>query len=264
MYVKNLIPIKDATFPEMPYSPAISQMHVDELDCLVLSKNGYYELLITELIKNEVSSGDIVLDIGANIGYYTLIFSKLVGNRGMVYAIEPEPKNLELLYENIKMNSRNNIKVIPKAISDKDKLTRLYLHPQNIGDHRLYDSGDQRNYVEVESITLNYYFNYMIMDRHVDFIKMDIQGSEFNAFIGMSKIIRANPSLKLITEYSPSMIEKSGADPKDFLLMLKDSNFEIYNIDEVENKIYRVRISELLDRYPVEMDDETDLYCIRK
>ena len=263
MLLKNLIPNKNRFSDSPLYAPLIPKIYTDELDCLQLAKNGYYELLMTELMKNEVKPNDIVIDIGANIGYHTLIFSSLVGDNGFVYSIEPEPRNLELLYRNVRENNCKNVNIIPKAASNEDRFSKLYLHPDNIGDHRLYKFDNSYDFIMVEAVRLNSYFNYTSISRHVDFIKMDIQGSEFKAFLGMDKIIRANPDIKLITEFYPSALYENGVEPIEYLELLTQWEFDIYNIDEINNNIYKISISELLARYPVGSILETDLYCIR-
>jgi len=71
-----------------------NRLFLDVEDALFLSVNGLHEKTETELIKKEIKKGDFVIDIGANIGYYTLLFAKLVGSSGHVLAFEPESKKL--------------------------------------------------------------------------------------------------------------------------------------------------------------------------
>src|SRR3990172_1939329 len=73
------------------------KMYLGPKDSLNLSINGVYEDVETEFVKKIIHEGDIVLDIGANIGYYSLIFAKLVGKLGKVFSFEPEPYNFSLL-----------------------------------------------------------------------------------------------------------------------------------------------------------------------
>lgn len=81
---------------------------------------GIREPLSTEFFKGEIKEGDICIDIGANIGYYALLESRLVGKNGKVYAIEPVPKNTNLLKRNIEINNYSNIEVFQIAIGDKN------------------------------------------------------------------------------------------------------------------------------------------------
>ena len=90
--------------------------------------DGVNEKYETELFKKMVQDGMVVVDIGANIGYYTLIAAKLVGNKGIVYAFEPEPSNYELLCQNIAINGYTNVVPIEKAVSKTSGKTKLYVN----------------------------------------------------------------------------------------------------------------------------------------
>ncbi len=91
-----------------------SKMFLDPGDSLNLSINGVYGELDTQIIREQIKEGDIVIDVGANIGYYTLIFAQLVGKTGKVFAFEPEPKNFEILKKNIEINNYGNVTVEKK------------------------------------------------------------------------------------------------------------------------------------------------------
>src|SRR2546422_5286600 len=103
------------------------RMHLDRRDILNLSVDGIYEPLVTELIQNEVKTGDVVLDIGAHIGYYTLMFAELVGPHGKVFAFEPVPSNFALLQKNVQFNGYHSVALIQKAVSDKEGKAVIYL-----------------------------------------------------------------------------------------------------------------------------------------
>src|SRR3989344_942009 len=148
------------------------KMYLDEDDSLRLSIFGVYEPSQTELIKQEVKEGDTVLDIGANIGYYTLIFAKLVGPRGKVYAFEPDPKNFSLLKKNIKINSYDNVVLINKAISDKTEKIKLYFSSNNKASHTIYGSEKNTNFVTIDSIKLDDYFK--TNEQDISFVKIDV------------------------------------------------------------------------------------------
>src|SRR6185369_10140974 len=147
------------------------RMWLDDKDSLELATREIYEPMETRLFKREIKPGQTVLDIGANIGYYTLIAAKLVGPTGKVYAFEPDPANFRLLKKNVEGNGHTNVVLVDCAVSDKDQKVRLYLNPSNKGDHRIYDSKDGRSSIAARTIRLDEFF--IKMDKKVHFIKMD-------------------------------------------------------------------------------------------
>ena len=90
------------------------KLFLDSEDFSFLSITSEYEGNETELVKREIKEGDLVIDVGANIGYYTLIFAKLVGEKGKVYAFEPEPRSFKLLKKNVEENKYQNIMMVPQ------------------------------------------------------------------------------------------------------------------------------------------------------
>lgn len=207
------------------------KMYLDDKDSLgLLSNNGIFEEQEVAVVKEQVKSGDTVLDIGANIGYYTLIFAKLVGKQGKVFAFEPEPDNFALLQKNIEINGYSNIVLIPKAVSDKNEIIKLYLCEKNKGMHRAYNSIFCNKYIEIESIRIDDYFQQN--NQTIDFIKMDIEGYEYTALQGMLNILRNNKNIKILTEFSPAASLENGIDLTLYVQLLTELGFTIYAIEE--------------------------------
>jgi len=220
------------------------RMFLDSKDSLRLSIFPY-EPFQTELAKKEIKKGDTVLDIGANIGYYALIFAKLVGEEGKIFAFEPDPDNFALLKKNVEINGYRNVILVPKAVTNKTGKIRLYLSDYNKGDHRIYDSHDGRNSTEIEAIRLDDYFkNY---NGRIDFIKMDIQGAEGGVIQGMPLLLQKTKNLKIATEFWPAGLKRFGIQPEGYLKLLLKRGFKLYHIDEQEKKIEPVNIRKLLD-----------------
>lgn len=229
-------------------------MFLDDKDSLDLSIYNVYEPLETEFLKKEVKSGDVVLDIGANIGYYTLIFARAVGQGGMVYAFEPNPTNFSLLKKNIEINGYTNVVLIQKAVSNTTGKLKLYLSETNKGDHRIYDSGEERVSLEVECVAIDDYF--ANCRKRIDLIKMDVQGSEGLVIKSMPALLQKD--IKIISEYWPEGLKKTGIDPIAYLQMLQDYGFELYEIIEKEKKIKKKSISDL------SRVTQTNIFCIKK
>ena len=152
----------------------------------------------------------------------------MVGQNGKVFAFEPEKKNYSICKNILKINKNRNILLINKAISNNNNGIKLFLSENNPSDHRTYETGENRKFVEIESVTLDSFLK--PYNHKVDFIKMDIQGFEGNAIKGMEDILSKNPGLKIITEFWAYGLEKAGTVPQHFLEKLKSFGFEFYLI----------------------------------
>lgn len=168
LYKNFLLPI-----PEMVETADHIKMYINPQDrCLSYSLlfKGIYEEVQTKLFTRVVKKGDIVIDIGANIGYYSLLASKLVGEEGKVYAFEPEPKNFGLLKRNIELNGARNIIPVQAIVADRAGRGKLFLCNHNPGGHSTVIKSKQ--FIEVESVRLNDF----LFDKRCDVVKMDIEG----------------------------------------------------------------------------------------
>jgi len=234
-------------------------MLLDSKDSLSLSVFKTFEPLETEVVKKEIKEGDVAVDIGANIGYYTLIFAKLVGKKGLVYAFEPDLDNFEILKKNIKLNNYNNVILINKAVSNKNGKLKLYLSEKNLADHYSFDSNDGRKSIDVDCVSIDEYFR----DIKIDFIKMDIQGYEYIVFDGMRETLKNNNDLKIVTEFYPMGIFLSGRNSKNYLKALLSYGFNITNINEEDNKIEELDINKVLKKYNIKEKNFTNFLCKR-
>ena len=202
--------------------------------------NLIHEKSTTNLFKKVVKEGDVVVDLGANIGYFTLLVASLVGKKGKVYSFEPEPRNYDYLVKNIELNSYNNVFAIQKAVSDKNAKTKLFICPYDTGHHTIKQYEGIRDYkpefltkeekfIEIETITLDDFFK--DKERLIDVIKMDVEGAEMLALSGMDKIIRKNKNLKMFVEFFPLLIRKMGSSPEEFIRkLLEDYRFSVFVI----------------------------------
>ena len=211
------------------------KLFLDANDSLRLSINGTYSEFETNFMKSMIKKESVVLDLGANIGYYTLMFAKLVGKNGKVFAFEPDPTNFKLLKKNVKVNGYKNVVLVNKAISNKNGKLKLFLGGTNFAGHRIYDSKDGRKFIEIHSVRLDDYFKNKC--NKVDFIKMDIEGSEFLAVNGMHNLLNENQKIKIISEFSPKGIVMSGFEPIDYLKSLINLGFKLSEVNETKAKI---------------------------
>lgn len=238
------------------------RMWLDDRDTLQLAVNQVYEPVETTLLKEQLKAGQTFVDVGANIGYYTLLAARIVGPQGRVYAFEPDAANFKLLEKNTAANGHGNVTAVNKALSNKTGTARLYLNPVNRGDHRIYDSNDGRPSVGIETVTLDRFFEKL--DKQVHFIKMDVQGAEAAALGGMKGLIRKNKGLKLVTEFSPGSLKAFGVDPKKYLRDLEALDFRFQEISEKHKTVKPVTPAQLLKRHWGGSEDYTNLFCIKK
>ena len=236
-------------------------MILDDQDSLAISLNGIYERQETGFVENEIKPGQTVVDIRAHIGYYSLIFAKLVGPHGKVYAFEPDPSNFSILQKNIELNSYGNIVAINKAVTEETEIQKLYLSNGSVGDHKTYDSGEGREILEIDGVALDKFLKGVT----VDFIKMDIQGAEGGALKGMTTLIQRSSSIKIITEFWPAAIKKYGMEPVTYLELLQQLGFKLYNLNRKSRRLEEVTSNqELLSMYTLENNRYTNVVGVKK
>ncbi len=203
----------------------------DRVHCETLYTRGIWEKDVTAYLMKLLERGMVVVDIGANVGYYTLLAAEKVGDHGKVFAFEPEPSRYALLEKNVGVNDFKNVLLVQKAVSNKPGAARLYLDPRhNPGDHRLFDSFDGRESVAVETTSLDDFFKDKSHFIHV--IKMDIQGAEMAALEGMADTIKRHHDLTLITEFWPDGMKAFGFSPTEFLSTLIGHGFHLYILND--------------------------------
>ena len=248
-------------------SPVVDDVHghrmfVDEKDSMGLSIDAAFEPLETRFCSAAAKRGGVVVDIGANIGYYTLLFARQVGPSGRVFAFEPDADNFRLLSANVSANHYTNVTAVQAAVSDRDERLDLYRNEANRMDHQTYDAGEGWQHVSVAAIRLDDYF--AADSRRVDLIKMDIQGSEPRALSGMIGLRTRNRDVVFVTEFWPWGLRRAGHDPAVFLARLGELGFALSEIDERKKRVVGTTPAALLDA--LDEHDKwaaTNLVCTR-
>lgn len=149
--------------------------------------------------------GDIVVDVGAHIGRYTLIAAKRVGLNGKVVAIEANPDNFEMLNSNVKLNQLTNVTNLNYAVYSQETKIKLYLAGEGSGQ-TMYNTimtgranEGKEKYVEIEANTLDYLLQSQRITE-VNWIKIDVEGAELEVLKGASKIISHSNDISLLIE----------------------------------------------------------------
>lgn len=229
----------------------------DRVVCETLYTRGIWEASVTRAFRNLLRSGMVVVDLGANVGYYTLLAAEIVGRTGRVFAFEPDPFCFGLLQKNVAINRCANVITVNKAVSDRRGMGWLFVEEKNKGGHMLRASGEAGRSIPVEVTSLDDYFRDGATRIHL--IKIDIQGAEMAALRGMKKIIEANEDLAVLVEFWPAGIERFGDAPADFVRLLLEYGFRLHGIRPDEGGLECIDASALLDR----REGETHLLCER-
>ena len=208
------------------------KMYLDPRDRVITTKiiaEGIWEADQTDLFLRIVKPGDVVVDAGANVGYYTLLASRLVGDEGKVYAFEPEPECFALLQKNVRLNGLTNVVLEQKALSNRKGVIKLYIAELNQGDHRIYQpEGESRPSVEIEAVRLDEYFKGR--GRRIDVLKMDTQGAEGLILEGLTGLLEGqSDGPAIFMEFWPNALQKMGTDSGDLLKMLQSYHYQIYD-----------------------------------
>jgi len=226
-------------------------LQLDRDDSLSLRiSGGIHQPLLTSLLPKLVKPGNTVIDVGAHIGYFTLQFSELAGEKGTIVALEPTPVTFRILRDNCA--GRKNILLSQTAASDKTSVAQLYLCKDNIGDNHLWQEGE-RNWLAVQTVKLD---DALAHFDKIDLLKIDTQGWE--GFVLEGCVDRVLPATrKIVLEFWPTGLTRAGYEPVKLLRLLEAYGFILYEIDEINNRLTTASIPHLLETFKVKQDAST-------
>ena len=212
---------------------------------------GYMDLLDHEPLTRRALAdllrpGAAFLDVGANVGYYTLLAAGRVGPRGQVHAVECSAKNLAVLSENVRNNNLHNVKIHPFAASSQRGLLTLSVSPVGLSTFRpnsrwlkVEGLGEQ---VTVPCVPLD-----EIVRGTVDVAKIDAEGAELEVLQGMSRILAENEYISIVVEWAPPMLAEANKDPMALPRYLQAAGFtKITVVDQLSNR--RIALDEAIKR----------------
>jgi FkbM family methyltransferase len=222
---------------------------------------GVYGELDTEIVKREINEGDIVVDVGASIGYFTLIFARAVGPKGQVFAFEPRPERFELLKKNIEINGYQNVTIENSAVMEQSGESDFYYSKNEKTGFKLEVSEEQKNIISekgsAKTVRLDDYFKEKNLQNKIKFIKSDVDGPEFAVLKSAGSILE-NKSLKIFFEWDYEYIKIAGDDPEEILELLYKNGFKIYSPDFKNNKYSLIDKNRLLNFKTI---DTVNLLC---
>lgn len=199
--------------------------------------DGLWEAHVTDWFQRSVQPGQVFVDVGANVGYFTLLGASLVGPQGRCVAVEAHPRLAELLQRNVVMNGVYGY-VTTWHRAAWSEVTDLKLHVRShfagsssagsIGPESLARLGDTEEIVDVHAVPLD---DLLADLPRVDVIKIDVEGAEVHAVTGLRRTLEANPRITVVFEWAPALIECVGDAPEDLVDLLAGSGFGFWSIE---------------------------------
>lgn len=192
-----------------------------------------FESLTISLIKKYVKKGDIVLDIGANIGMYSILISRIIGHTGKVYAFEPDPTTAYYLKENLRLNNCLNVVVLQLALSEENG--KIILNkPEGSGDSFNYISKTETENQSNDSIGAIRLDDFLEANKigRIDFVKMDIEGAELLCMKGAKEIMLAKLKPVIVTEVFEPWCNRFDYTSFELLSFISRYGYRITNYDD--------------------------------
>ena len=244
MIDKNLIDKNKVTLQiaDLPFTLELQTHGESDLVSRIILQDKIWEAFETKLVIENLHDDAVFIDVGANIGYYSVISSKCVGNNGKVFAFEPEQKNFQLLEQNIKLNALNNVQCFQAGLGKRNHEIDFFINTENRGDHRAFNKEKNREKTSINILV----GDEVLQNKKVDFIKIDTQGYELAILQGFQNTIAANQQyLKMIIEFWPFALKENGHSADELLNELARYDFEIYIIDHIHHQLVKTDIETL-------------------
>jgi FkbM family methyltransferase len=194
-----------------------------------LYERGMTEDEETRWLTNVLRPGMTVVDVGANIGYYSVLAAQQVGASGRVLAFEPDPRNYQLLLENIALNNAANVLAFNTALGERKGGAKLRLSPDNHGDHRLWASSTACNGREEVDVSVERLED-VLVDHDVgtiDLMKVDVQGYEYHVQSGMASLLASGKVHAILSEFWPDGIDSAGGSAHGYLVRFLSSGYTL-------------------------------------
>lgn len=238
IYIKNIYTILFTLFFPKGVFKKINFLNISFL-IKVKPKNGTVDNVILwegvldgdhlKKIKENLSEGDIFIDIGANIGQYSLFASKCVGDRGKVFAFEPVKDIFDQFIESINKNNIHNIIAYRKGVGEKRGCIYINKQKGNAGGSTFVDLGWKKD-TEKEKIELISLDDFLKEEKAINFVKIGVEGFEYEVLKGMINIIKKIKP-KILIEYSPHIYKLHNKNNSELIIdFLLENNYNIIDI----------------------------------
>ncbi|MBY7738396.1 FkbM family methyltransferase [Paenibacillus polymyxa] len=219
--------------------------------------DGVLESPLTRFFAKNVKKGDCVIDVGANIGYFSVLLGHLVGSQGKVYSFEANKYMYEYLLDNLSINYlHDRCETFNLAVYSEDTHIPFYVSKKYMGNSSIHPPSSEykKHYkeniekIEIATIVLDEFFQ---SQKKIDYLKIDIEGGEYNAFLGMDNLMKSNIVNTVIFELNKGMLQSDWEPFTDMILNWGIIGKKFYGLSD-EGDLTAIEIRDLLKResYP--------------
>jgi FkbM family methyltransferase len=189
----------------------------------------------------------VVVDVGANIGIYTLYAARLLAGKGKVHSFEPTPRTWQILRDNVQVNGFLELGLIELhecAVSDRAGTAGFFIFRSDSGHNTLFEEGQSGERIEVSTVALD---EALRDEARVDIVKIDAEGAEPFILRGMRGVIERSPGIRILMEFAPAHLRRAGIDPAGFLDEIAALGFTFRRIHDETGEPLVVSRDQLVD-----------------
>jgi FkbM family methyltransferase len=202
-----------------------------------IRRDGCWEPYETALLLELLRPGQVFVDVGANIGYFSVIAASVVGQAGAVFAFEPGRDNAELLRANAALNDCPDVVTVVQAGLALDAgRGQLFLSEDNAGDHRVFASQPGRRSEPITLLNGSDYLRGRLS--RIDLLKVDVQGAEYAAMAGLMPLLEElNCRPRILLELTPLSLREAGRSGRQLIELLARLQQPMYIVDHIEHRL---------------------------
>lgn len=210
-----------------------------------IREQGIWEPYETSLLLSLLAPGDVFVDVGANLGYFSVLAASIVGEHGSVIAFEPDPSNFALLQANSRLNHcEQQLATVWAGLAADDCSGQLFLSEDNLGDHQVFATAMERRSVPITLVNGSRFLGDRL--QRLDLLKVDVQGAEYAVMQGLMPLLQSlsSPS-RIILELSPLSLRQAGASGRALIELLGSLAQPLWIIDHIEHRLVPSSVTEL-------------------
>lgn len=203
-------------------------LHADDPAMTVMiRRDGRWEPEISTILRERLRPGDTFVDVGANVGYHAVLGARLTGPTGRVVAVEPEPRNHQLLTANLRRHATGSHSTIAAAALDTAGTVEFWLSEGDFGNHSTVPISGAGRTMQVPAVRLD---DVLADDPRVTLVKIDAEGADQLVVRGMEAVLRsARPAV--IVEFIPNDLALKGEDPQEILGYYRSLGLDVHVVE---------------------------------